>query len=76
MTEMPKPVRLFYSLVACDPPRGSRDGQSLRILVTYASGKQKVLRADFQTPAEAENYIAVFYPDLIGKCSEIAELRR
>lgn len=70
-----EPFRLSYSLIACDPPKGSAQRRCLRIKVLYASGKELFLRADFRTPGEAEAYIARYNPELIGKCTHVDQLR-
>lgn len=70
----PEPIRLSYSVVACDPPRGSSAGQLLRVLISYASGKEHFLRANFRTQADADAFIERFHPDLVGKCTSADRL--
>lgn len=63
----PAPTRLSYSLVAVPPPKGSASYTSLRISVVYASGRTMYLPGRFTDSIAAEDYLARFYPDLLGK---------
>ena len=66
------PVRLSYAIVTLPIPALATDRNSLRIVVTYASGRVYCYRQRFATPADATHFIARFYPDLVGKLTSVA----
>ena len=68
-------VRLSYKLIRSVPGWGQTKGEWLRVQISYEFGRMFSPRARFRSADEAGRFIGRFYPDLIGKCSGVEELR-
>lgn len=67
-------VRLSYSLICVAPGWGQPQGETLKIHIEYGSGRSQTRSERFKSAAEARQFVERFYPDLVGKCTEIEKL--